>query len=375
VRVLHVIPSLATSHGGPTYALFGLVRALCAADVSVEVLATRADLDAAGEAEARDRLVGGGARVTLVPVIGPAPLQLAPALLPALVDRVRHVDLVHVHSVFTWPAALPPLVCRVARVPYIVRPAGTLDAACIGSRGERRKRAALAAYVRRNARGAAAVQATSAREAAELAALLPGANVVVVENGIDLDAAVAEPRVGDGRRIGFLGRLHPKKRVEVLLEALARLDPQVVLEVAGAGEPSYEAALRDRAAALGIAPRVCWLGHIGAAAKRELFSRCQVLAFPSLDENFGVAVAEALAAGRPVVVSPGVALGEDIVAADAGLVSPGEPEPFARALDRLLTDGAARERQGVNARELAQRRWAWPRIADRTLALYRDISG
>ncbi len=370
MRVLQVINSIAPARGGPTYVVLRLARALADRGVGVEVISTRADLDAAAEAEAR-RLLGADIPLTLVRVAGPARVELAPGWLAALAPRVRRADVVHIHTVWTYPVAVTPVCCRWLRVPYIIRPAGTLDAACIASRSERKKRLALELVCRRNLEKAAAVQVTSEHERRELAQLVPAARLELVEVGVDLalSSTVSPDAGGVGRRIGFLGRLHPKKGIEALLGALARL-PGAQLELAGAGEPAYEAELRARAEALGVAGRTRWLGHLGETDKRDFLARVDLLAFPSKDENFGVAVAEAMAAGRAVVVSPGVALSEDVARYRAGEVSPAEPAGLAAAISRLLENGSARAEAGGHGRDLAQTRWSWARIADRTEALY-----
>ena len=246
MRVLHVVPSLSPTRGGPTYVAVHLARALVARGVEVELLATRSDLRPGEEAALRATL--GAIPLTLTHIVGSARLELAPALLPALVARVRRAELVHVHTVFTYPAALAPLTCRALGVPYLVRPAGTLDQTCLASRSTGRKRLALAAYVRPNLVGAAAVHVTSALERDDVAALVPDAHLELLELGVALTEAA--PPVS-ARRIGYLGRLHPIKRIEVLLRALVTL-PGTELVLAGAGDAAYERSLRD---ARGVARR------------------------------------------------------------------------------------------------------------------------
>jgi glycosyltransferase involved in cell wall biosynthesis len=94
-----------------------------------------------------------------------------------------------------------------------------------------------------------------------------------------------------------------------------------------------------------------------------------VVACPSLHESFGIVVAEAMAAGRAVVVTPGVALAGTVDAHACGLTASAEPQSLARALDRLLSDGALRARCGAAGRGLADR-WRWDRVARATLAFY-----
>lgn len=368
MRILHVIPSVAPRRGGPTEVVLRLSRALAGRGLSVAVLATRADLDGAGEQEVRAAL--GPVPLELVSTVGPARLEVAPGLAWALASRLPSVDVVHVHTVFTFPAALPPLVCRAAEKAHVIRPAGTLDEDCIGLRSTRQKRLAIAVYARRALEGADVVQATSDKEAAELGRLAPRANVMVAAPGAVTPAEVRADAGAAGRRVGSLGRIHPSKQLEVLVRALPLLGDATVLALAGDGEPGYVAGLAALAESLGVARRIEWLGHVGEADKRRFLDGCDVLAFPSLHESFGVAVAEAMAAGRAVVVSPGVALADEIRAADAGTVALAEPAALAAAVGALLVDGEGRAIKAANARALALGRYGWDAAADRAIALY-----
>jgi glycosyltransferase involved in cell wall biosynthesis len=351
LRVLHVINSIAAGRGGPSYIITHLCRALLDLGVDVSVLSTDADLGS-DEDEVRARLAP--VPLILSRAFGPAQLELSPGLLPHL---LQPVDLIHIHTVFTFPVAAAAWASRARGVPYVMRPAGTLDAACLALKSTRQKQLAVAAYVRPAMERAAFVHATSESEAAELRLLAPRASVEVAEPGVALFPPGPPPA---GRTIAYLGRIHPIKRLEVLIEAAALL-PGVELVLAGAGDPGYVAELRRRGP-------FRLLGHVNEAEKAELLSRAAVLAFPSLHENFGVAVAEALAAGRPVVVSPEVGIAPSL--GEAGLVVEATPRSFATALGSLLDDPEQLRVRGAAARQLAQRRFSWERAAGRVLELY-----
>ncbi len=365
MRILQVINSVAPSRGGPTYVVKHLSRALADLGAEVHVLATRADLDEAGEAEVRQTL--GDVRLTLLPTIGPARLELSPGWLRALTHAARECDIAHIHTVFTYPVAVAPPLLRMLGVPHVIRPAGTLDSACIAMRSTKQKRMAIAAYVRRNLVGAARVHATSTFEEAELRALMPHARTALL--GLGVVVPEQSPPLSQGPPVvGSLGRVHPIKRLEVLIDALPRL-PGVSLELAGDGEPLYLAALRARASACGVADRFHLLGHLRDADKRAFLARCHVLAFPSLHESFGIAVAESVAAGRPVVVSPEVGIAQAIADSGSGRVA--EPQRFHEALAEILSDARP---YAARAHQLARSRWSWDAVARQTLDLYRSAN-
>ena len=121
------------------------------------------------------------------------------------------------------------------------------------------------------------------------------------------------PRLRDAARedvvVGFLGRFDPKKNLDLLLDAIA-LDSRLHLVLAGGGNSTLDGTLRDQVMRLGIEDRVEFLGYISSADRPEFFARIDVLALPSVYENFGMAAAEAMEHGVPVLVSERTGLAE-----------------------------------------------------------------
>jgi glycosyltransferase involved in cell wall biosynthesis len=126
------------------------------------------------------------------------------------------------------------------------------------------------------------------------------------------------------RLLLFMGRLHPKKGCDLLLEAWATTlanDPAWHLVFAGPDELQWQQTLAARAAALGLADRVTWTGMLRDTMKWSAFFAAEVFALPSHQENFGIAVAESLACGVPVLISREVNIWREIEAVHAGLVA------------------------------------------------------
>lgn len=131
------------------------------------------------------------------------------------------------------------------------------------------------------------------------------------------------PELSGRKYILFLGRLHPKKGCDILLDAFARLAlsfSEIDLVFAGPGSESFVRDLKDRAKALSVDSRVHWTGMIEGDIKWGAFFAASVFALPSHQENFGVAVVEAMFAGKPVLISNKVNIWREIAAAGAGFV-------------------------------------------------------
>jgi glycosyltransferase involved in cell wall biosynthesis len=199
--------------------------------------------------------------------------------------------------------------------------------------------------------------------------------LTVIENGIELsrfataDGASLKRELRAGRRkiVACVSRLAPEKGIDVLITAMARVGRDALLLLAGDG-PDAEGC-RALAASLGLGDHVRFLGLRDDVER--IYAAADVVAVPSLwDEAFGLSVVEAMAAGRPVVVTASGAMPE-LVAGGRGLVVPKRDEvALAGAIGRLLDDDAARARMGQAARAQAIARFSLTTWIERIMAEY-----
>lgn len=229
-------------------------------------------------------------------------------------------------------------------------------------------------WIRHTLQRSAAVIALSPEWAAFLHGFAPNARVHVVPNAVALGAAPAA--AAETERVLFLGHAGVRKGLFELLQAVALLRhayPALRLVVGGDGELD---AVRRRCAELGIAGQVELCGWLDAAAKQRQLARAAIFCLPSHAEGLPMAMLEAMAAGRPVVVTPvgGIldAVGDHV---NGLLVPPGDPAALARALAMLLDDAALRLRLGRNARLTVQQRFSTEVVAGKLAALYRALAG
>ncbi len=397
MRVLHLIPSISPRRGGPSQAVLAMTAVLRKSGVEARILTTNDDGPdqlalPLGQWQEQD-----GVPALVFPRWSPPqpafrPLRefaVAPHLVSWLRGHLREWDLLHVHALFSFPSTAGMAVARHRRVPYLVRTIGQLQPWSL-SQSRWRKRLFLALIERRNLDGAAALQATSPAEAVDFRRLgltppsltLPlGVDLPVLDPGIRAQVAMRLPQLDPAApRLLFLSRLHPKKQLEVLLEALARVRGKGLIPaparawqllIAGDGEPAYVAQLQDQARLLGVADRCHWLGFVSGAWKRMLLQGCDWFVLPSAAENFGIAVAEALAASTPVILSPQVGIASAVAEAGAGLITEATPTALATALDTALT--APRQPFAAAARRLAEDRYGWPAVSGRLIEAYGRI--
>lgn len=370
IRVLHVIPSVALVHGGPSRALRQMESALRRQGVTVFTATT--DDDGPGRRLAASAQEPGRHYARKWTDF----YKVAPGLLIWLWRHVRDHDVVHIHALFSFSSVAAAWVARWRGVPYVIRPLGTLAAYGVSRRRPWLKRLSLRLIEAPVLRHAAAVHFTSEAESQDVAALGLSCRGVVIPLAVDRLAEAA--RVPDGERMTllFLSRLDPKKNLETLLEALAILVRRGVpafLRIAGAGAPAYEQGLRARAAALMLEDRVCWLGEVDGAAKEAAWASADVFVLPSFTENFGIAAAEAMAAGLPCVLAPGIAIAAEAEAAGAARVCPPDAGRLADTLFELWHDSDARVVMAARALAFAAAHYAPEVMAGRLSRLYGEL--
>jgi glycosyltransferase involved in cell wall biosynthesis len=183
------------------------------------------------------------------------------------------------------------------------------------------------------------------------------------------------PELQNTRNFLFLGRLHPKKGCDILLNAFARIrsnDP-ISLIVAGPDQIGWEADLRRQVARLNLTDRVVFTGMLQGAMKQGALASADAFVLPSHQENFGISVVEALAAGVPVLISNRVNIWREIDADRAGYVEPDDLAGTTRLLQRWIeTPPAERETKQQNARNCFEQRFAIDRAVDSLLRILNE---
>ena len=207
-------------------------------------------------------------------------------------------------------------------------------------------------------------------------AMVDDPRLAVVGNGVDIEAIASAEPMPDGAEIAFVGRLIDEKRVDLLLEAVALLGERgMAPRCSVVGDGPERAALEARAAGMRLTDGgVRFHGRVPEADVARHIRAARVVVMPSLREGYGLAVAEAQAAGAvPVVVrGPFSAATELVRDGIDGLVVEPTAEALADGIGGLLNDPARRERMAIAARDTAAGR-SWVAVAERMEQLYREL--
>ncbi len=373
MRILHVVPTYAPAwrYGGPIHTVHGLCRALAEANHKVEVYTTNVDGPGDLDVPLCQPVQRDGVTVTYFPCRRLRRLYRATELGRALDRHARDFDIVHTHSVFLWPTWAAATAAQAAGRPYVLSPRGMLVPELIDAKSAWLKRLWIRAIERGNLARATMIHVTSAVEAKHLArAGLALSTVRVVPNGVDLPAISDRPR--RPRAIVYLGRLSWKKNLEALIDAVPSL-PGATLVVAGPDDEGLAPALRARAHGLGLDERVWFRGPVEREEKSSLLAESGCLVLPSLNENFGNVVVEAMAHACPVVVTPDVGAREVVEESGAGLIASDTSAPaLVAAIGRIFDEPAEARAAGARGREYVAARLTWPRVALQMTAAYEE---
>jgi glycosyltransferase involved in cell wall biosynthesis len=303
------------------------------------------------------------------------PYTTSTGLAKWLSAQVREYDVVHTHALFSFSTPIAATLARRSAIPYIIRPLGTLARYGMQQHAVL-KQLSWMLFEKKLLAHAAAIHFTSEAERQE-AERLGKWRSVVVPIGVDFDESPASQRARSDDELVFLflSRIHPKKRLDRLLHAVAearRSEPRIRLIVAGAGEADYVSQMRGLSEKLDLPDVVEWAGHVSGPAKARLLQRAHAFVLPSENENFGIAAVEALAAGLPVIVTRGVAIHREVEAKNAGLIVDSSATSVSQA---LLTMGNedARAKMSAQARALARNTFSIAAMQRGLIRMYEQV--
>lgn len=267
--------------------------------------------------------------------------------------RLREFDVVHIYGLYDLLGPVVAHYCHKYSIPYVLEPLGMVRPI---DRSFRMKRLWHSVFGKPLLRYAGLIIATSQQEEQELLDDgYPRNRIALRYNGVDLKEFASLPARGvfrtewalpeDEPIILYLGRLIPRKGVDLLIDAFSQACPQRGrLVIAGPeGEIGYLAKMRELAREKRVEDRTTFTGPLYGDQKKAALVDCQVFALPSRYENFANGVAEAIACGMPVIVSDRCGISE-FVAGQVGLVIPREVPALTGALQQLLTDPGSYEK-------------------------------
>ncbi|MEM9771641.1 MAG: glycosyltransferase [Cyanobacteria bacterium P01_D01_bin.73] len=388
MKVLHVIPSVGPVRGGTSVAALELVQALRSQSIDAEIATTNDNGSQSLDVPLHKLVDYRGTPVRffnkhLSKVNAISEFIFSWDFTRWIWKNIDGYDLIEVHSFFSYVCTITAVVARFKNKPYVINPHGHFLPWVINQKALK-KRIYMMLVEGKNLNKANAIHCSTQQEALDVRHNGIRASPFVVPYGVDLSPEMADPKQVLKDRYGvatstpvilFLSRLHPKKRLDFLLDVLEKLKGQASfhLMIGGSGDEEYEAVLNAQVSQLGLSDHVTFAGFVGGVTKDLLLQSADIFALPTYGENFGISTVEAMAAKVAVITTPALQLAPDIEAAGAGIIVPGEQQPWVNALGELLRSPEQRQIMGQRGAQLARSQYDWDVVGRQLAEVYRSV--
>ncbi|WP_317575279.1 glycosyltransferase [Segatella copri] len=285
-------------------------------------------------------------------------------------------DLVHVNCCWMPACAFIQQMAQKRNIKVVLTPHGMLEPWIIKRHYWTRKLLALLLYQKAAIQNADCLQATAESEKENLLKLGYNSNIKIVKLGIDAESITMKTSWKKSNQLLFLSRVHVKKGINYLIEAvdILREDLQrYKILVAGEGDADYIASLKQQIMDKGLQDIIQLIGGVYGDKKWELFQTSDFFVLPTNSENFGLAIAESLASGTPVITTVGTPW-NDLNSSNAGAWIEIGTQPLVETLRRFLSlSDEELETMGKNGRKLIETKYSAMVMAEEMMEIYQSI--
>ena len=384
MKVLHIIPSLSPALGGPGQVALKIVKALRIQGVDAEIATTNYEPTAIFDVPLNRLVDYRGVPVWFFAAdFAFKEYIFSTSFTKWLWQHISDYDILDNHYLFSYVPTCAAAIAKLKNIPYTIRTQGQLTPWAL-QQSRLRKKLYTLLIERHNLDRAAAIHCTTSQEAADLRQFEIDTPTIALPLGVEPPMQISNARAEllklwqiprDRQIILFLSRLHPKKRPDLLIDSFQQVitqNPYCHLVIAGSGDTEYVKYLQQLVAQYNLSDWVTFTRFVTGYKKDILLQGADIFVLPSYSENFGIAVAEAMAAGLPVIVTSGVQISTEIAAANAGIIIEDRAELVA-AITELLESEERRSRLGNNAKQLAKNKYNWEKIASQLIGHYRKV--
>lgn len=285
-------------------------------------------------------------------------------------------DLVHVNCCWMPACSLVQKMAQKRNIKVVLTPHGMLEPWIIKRHYWTRKVPALLLFQKAAVKKADCLQATAESEKQNLLKLGYNSNIKIVKLGIDAESIDMKTSWKKTKQLLFLSRVHVKKGINYLIEAADILRDELQgykIVVAGEGDADYVATLKQQIADKGLQDIIQLIGGIYGDKKWELFQTSDFFVLPTHSENFGLAIAESLASGTPVITTVGTPW-NDLNSSNAGAWIEIGTQPLVETLRRFLSlSDEELETMGKNGRKLIETKYSAKVMAEEMMEVYQSL--
>ena len=383
MKLLIVIPYISFVYGGTARVVTEMATAIGSRNVTVDIVTTNADGEKTLDVRCHQWILESPFRIRYFPCWHRYDLVFSFSMMRWLNQHIDEYDLVHTHTLFAPMLSWLYYLCRRRCVPYLMTPHGMLDTWALAHKAN--KKYFYLRWIEKNSLSkASTIQAITRSEVNNLAAI-GLSNVSLVPNGINWQGSgefgtanlfyKQFPEAQGKMLLLFLGRIHPKKGLNILTAALANVRlkfPEVHLVVAGPDSIGYSREVKEHLANLNCLDIVTFTGMLDGKLKQAALAAATLFTLPSYSEGFSMSVLEAMASGLPCVITTACNFPEAAEASAAYVVET-TPEALTHALIHCLSDPALAKAMGDRARHLVLENYTWDKVADQLVIVYGKV--
>ena len=365
-------------YGGVTIVTSLLAESLAKAGHDVTVYTTNGNGDSEHKVKTSKIINVNGVKVIYFKRISRGHSHLSPGFWFKILFNVRKFDIVHIHSWWSPTIIIAAAICKLRGIMPVVSPHGMFCEYILNTNNKRKKQF-LHYIVGRSLLRHSFLHVSTEMEWKESQNFLktewPGC---IIPNLVasKFQNAVSKKNHDNPFVIGFLSRIDPKKRLDVLICALSKVQFDFSLQIAGSGDRQYINDLRKLAHDKGIADKVAWVGWKDNISKYEFYKSLDLFTLLSHNENFGVVVIESLSVGTPVLLSKEVGLSRYVNSNGLGwVIEQNDPHSVAWTLEMIYEDSQARANIQQHASDTIKRDYNSDALAERYIDFYAEITG
>jgi glycosyltransferase involved in cell wall biosynthesis len=384
VKVLIVVPSIATLYGGTSKLAIELAQALGESGIEADLITTNADGKAALAVPLNRWIDQGSYRIRYFARSFNNEFKFSFSLTRWLWQHLPEYDVVHTISLFTYPIALTHWLCRIRHIPYVTNPQGMLEPWALSYKAWK-KQLYYHWIERPTLQRASTIQMLSDAEAEGIKPLNLQAPILITPNGIHRREfeTRSSPEgfyqqfqaLRNKTLILFLGRVDPKKGLDLLAPAFAQVHqqfPNTHLVIAGPDNINFQPTAERYFEQAHCRDAVTFTGMLTGELKHSALAAATLYVAPSYSEGFSMSILEGMASALPCVITTGCNFPEAATAHAAEVVEIGV-DAITSALIRLLHNPNSAREMGDRARNLIFESYTWNRIAEKLIRCYSNI--
>lgn len=384
MKILMVIPALGNVYGGPTKVVLDLAESVGKLGVSVDIIATNANGSTTLDIPLNKWITEKNYRVQYFYYLNFLDYKFTWSMTQWLFHNVSDYDIVHTNGIFSYPVLAAHLACQFRIVPYIATPHGMMEPWALAYKAWKKK-IYFTLFEKPSLQKANAIQMIASTEATHIKVLDLKTPLFFVPNGInstDFESLPSGelfyeqfPNTRKKTLIIFLGRIDPKKGLDLLAPAFAKAHekfPETHLIVAGPDNTGFLLTAKSYFSEAGCKDAVTFTGMLTGAIKYAALTAANIYVAPSYSEGFSMSVLEGMAAGLPCLITTGCNFPEAAEAKAASVVDI-NADQIANALIELLQDPIQAKNMGDRARQFILENYTWDHIASKLISVYQDI--